>query len=72
LGDIYQVAFDQLTERAYENGDVQQSHHRFKRAVEHALLLRGRRLPRKQNAVLNRPAKFLSDFAEIHIGTHVA
>ena len=29
--------------RAHENGDVEQSHHRFKRAVEQALLLRGRR-----------------------------
>ena len=26
-----------------ENGDVEQSHHRFKRAVEQALLLRGSR-----------------------------
>jgi len=29
--------------RAHENGDVEQSHHRFKRAVEQSLLLRGRR-----------------------------
>jgi hypothetical protein len=29
--------------RAHENGDVEQSHHRFKRAVEQALLLRGGR-----------------------------
>lgn len=30
-------------EKANENGDVEQSHHRFKRAVEQALLLRGSR-----------------------------
>jgi hypothetical protein len=29
--------------RGHENGDVEQSHHRFKRAVEQALLLRGTR-----------------------------
>lgn len=29
--------------RGHENGDVEQSHHRFKRAVEQALLLRGSR-----------------------------
>ena len=29
--------------RGHENGDVEQAHHRFKRAVEHALLLRGQR-----------------------------
>jgi len=29
--------------RAHENGDVEQSHHRFKRAVDQALLLRGSR-----------------------------
>jgi hypothetical protein len=29
--------------KANENGDVEQRHHRFKRAVEQALLLRGRR-----------------------------
>src|ERR1019366_2157193 len=29
--------------KANENGDVEQSHHRFKRTVEQALLLRGRR-----------------------------
>lgn len=29
--------------RAHENGDVEQAHHRFKRAVEQALLLRGSR-----------------------------
>jgi hypothetical protein len=31
------------TSSANENGDVEQSHHRFKRAVEQALLLRGNR-----------------------------
>lgn len=31
------------TGKANENGDVEQSHHRFKRAVEQALLLRGSR-----------------------------
>lgn len=31
------------TGKANENGDVEQSHHRLKRAVEQALLLRGRR-----------------------------
>jgi len=29
--------------RGHENGDVEQSHHRFKRAIEQALLLRGSR-----------------------------
>jgi transposase len=29
--------------RGHENGDVEQAHHRFKRAVEQALLLRGQR-----------------------------
>ncbi len=29
--------------RAHENGDVEQSHHRFKRALEQALMLRGSR-----------------------------
>lgn len=29
--------------RGHENGDVEQSHHRFKRAVDQALLVRGRR-----------------------------
>lgn len=29
--------------RAHENGDVEQSHHRFKRAVNQALMMRGRR-----------------------------
>src|SRR3974377_2008107 len=29
--------------KAYENGDVEQSHHRFKTAVDQALMLRGSR-----------------------------
>jgi transposase len=40
----YGVAADANTPgRGHENGDVEQAHHRFKRAVEQALLLRGSR-----------------------------
>ena len=40
----YGVQADRNTPgRAHENGDVEQGHHRFKRAVEQALLLRGSR-----------------------------
>ena len=40
-----------------ENGDVEQSHHRFKRALEHALLLRGSR----ELADLTEYSQFLKD-----------
>jgi hypothetical protein len=40
-----------------ENGDVEQSHHRFKRAVEQALLLRGSR----EFGSLTEYAQFLKD-----------
>lgn len=40
-----------------ENGDVEQSHHRFKRAVEQALLLRGSR----EFASVEEYARFLQD-----------
>ena len=40
----YGVEADRNTPgRAHENGSVEQAHHRFKRAVEQALLVRGRR-----------------------------
>jgi transposase len=40
----YGVKADRSTPgRAHENGDVEQSHHRLKRAIEQALLLRGSR-----------------------------
>src|SRR5438094_2647076 len=40
----YGVEADRNTPgRAHENGSVEQAHHRFKRAVEQALLLRGTR-----------------------------
>lgn len=40
----YRVEADRNTPgRAHENGSVEQAHHRFKRAVEQALLLRGTR-----------------------------
>jgi hypothetical protein len=42
--DHYGVRPDANTPgRGHENGDVEQAHHRFKRAVEQALLLRGQR-----------------------------
>ena len=42
--DHYGVRPDAHTPgRGHENGDVEQAHHRFKRAVEQALLLRGQR-----------------------------
>ncbi len=42
--DHYRVRPDANTPgRGHENGDVEQAHHRFKRAVEQALLLRGHR-----------------------------
>ena len=42
--DHYGVRPDANTPgRGHENGDVEQAHHRFKRAVEQALLLRGSR-----------------------------
>jgi hypothetical protein len=42
--DHYGVRPDANTPgRGHENGDVEQAHHRFKRAVEQALLLRGHR-----------------------------
>jgi hypothetical protein len=42
--DHYGVRLDANTPgRGHENGDVEQAHHRFKRAVEQALLLRGQR-----------------------------
>lgn len=42
--DHYRVRPDANTpRRGHENGDVEQAHHRFKRAVEQALLLRGNR-----------------------------
>ncbi len=36
--------------RGHENGDVEQAHHRFKRALEQALLLRGSRECREKNS----------------------
>ena len=48
-----------------ENGDVEQSHHRFKRAVEQALLLRGSR----EFGSLAEYAQFLKDlFAQRNAG----
>ena len=48
-----------------ENGDVEQSHHRFKRAVEQALLLRGSR----DFAGMTEYAQFLKDlFAQRNAG----
>ena len=44
LLDHYGLAAQKIqTGQAHENGDVEQRHHRFKRAVEQALLLRGSR-----------------------------
>ena len=49
----------------HENGDVEQSHHRFKRAVEQALLLRGSR----EFGSLAAYAQFLKDlFAQRNAG----
>src|ERR1035438_9471052 len=51
-----------------ENGDIEQSHHRFKRAVEQALLLRGSR----DFGCLAEYAQFLKDlFAQRNAGRRV-
>lgn len=64
--------------RGHENGDVEQAHHRLKRAVEQALLLRGsrefdsradyERFVRALIAARNRPraGKFQEDLARMH------
>jgi hypothetical protein len=44
LMDHYELKIEKINARqAHENGDVEQSHHRFKEALDQALLLRGSR-----------------------------
>jgi transposase len=55
--------------RGHENGDVEQSHHRFKRAVEQELLLRGSRDARLTRRVRTVPATDVNEAQWAAAGT---